>query len=249
MGMRVALSRVEGALSSVRQQRVRDAVDRMLAATPWYQCLASCDQQDIRAHLDFISLRAGQYLFRVGDRSPGWYGVVDGLVKWSSSGVNGKTLSLAGFGTGNWFGEATMVRGMRFEYDVIALRPSRLVLLPREVCERLWSGNIRFAQILMEHLAQRVAVLMASNSDNMLLDADTLVARALAAQLAAQSLSGGNLFLKLSQEEIASFCGVSRQRCNAAMTRLARAGVLETRYRGVTVLDYGALRRHAQIVS
>ena len=65
---------------------------------------------------------------------------------------------------------------------------------------------------------------MASYCGNVLLDVDTMVARAVAAQLAAESHSDTGGRLKISQEEIASLCGVSRQRCNAALTRLARAG-------------------------
>ena len=183
----------------------------------------------------------------MGERSPGWYGVVDGLVKWSSPGIDGKTLSLAGFSTGSWFGEATMLRAAPFDYEVVALRPSRVVILPRDICERLWNHNIAFTQALMMHLAQRVDWLMASYSGNVLLDVDTMVARAVAAQLAAESHSGTNGRLKISQEEIASLCGVSRQRCNAALTRLARDGVLQTRYGGLTILDSEALHEHAKL--
>ena len=71
--------------------------------------------------------------------------------------------------------------------------------------------------------------------------------RAVAAQLAAESHSGTNGRLKISQEEIASLCGVSRQRCNAALTRLARDGVLQTRYGGLTILDSEALHEHAKL--
>lgn len=140
-----------------------------------------------------------------------------------------------------------MIRGARFEYEVMALRPSRVVVLPRDLCERLWKQNIAFTQALMLHLAQRVDWLMASYCGNVLLDVDTMVARAVAAQLAAESHSDTGGRLKISQEEIASLCGVSRQRCNAALTRLARAGVLQTRYGGLTILDRDALHHYAQI--
>ncbi len=232
---------------SARQRQAQNAVDTMLGVVPWYNGLPDAERAEIRAALRMVSLRAGEYLFRAGERSPGWYGVVDGLVKWSSRGADGKTLSLAGFSTGSWFGEATMIRGARFEYEVVALRPSRVVILPRDTCERLWNNNIAFTKTLMEHLAQRVDWLMASYTGNVLLDVDTMVARAVAAQLAAQSHSDTSGRLRMSQEEIASLCGVSRQRCNAALMRLARAGVLRTHYGGLTVLDRDALHRQAEI--
>ncbi|WP_313378179.1 Crp/Fnr family transcriptional regulator [Achromobacter insolitus] len=230
---------------SARRRRVQGAVDRMLDVVPWYKGLPELERNLIRAELRVVSLAAGEFLFRAGNRSPGWYGVVQGLVKWSSPNANGKSLSLAGFSTGSWFGEATMIRRERFEYEVVALRPSQIVILPRETCERLWNNNIEFTKALMTHLAQRVDWLMSSYTSNVLLDVDTTVARAVAAQFNAERHSGTNGRLKVSQEEIASLCGISRQRCNAALARLARAGVLETYYGGLAILDVEALHRFA----
>lgn len=222
-------------------------VDKMLDVVPWYNGLPQLEREVVRAELRVVSLRTGEYLFREGAKSPGWYGVVEGLVKWSSRGSDGRSLSLAGFSTGSWFGEATMIRRERFEYEVVALRPSRVVILPRDTCERLWNNNIEFTKALMTHLAHRVNWLMASYTGNVLLDVDTTVARAVAAQLDAEAHSGTNGRLKISQEEIASLCGVSRQRCNTALVTLARAGVLQTYYGGLTVLDRAALYRHAKL--
>ncbi|WMD19981.1 Crp/Fnr family transcriptional regulator [Achromobacter seleniivolatilans] len=222
-------------------------VDKMLDVVPWYKGLPELERHLVRSELRMVSLAAGEYLFRAGSRSPGWYGMVEGLVKWTSRGVDGRSLSLAGFSTGSWFGEATMIRREPFEYEVVALRPSRVVILPRDTCERLWNNNIEFTKALMAHLAQRVDWLMASYTGNVLLDVDTTVARAVAAQVDAEQHSGTNGRLKISQEEIASLCGVSRQRCNAALTQLARAGVLQTHYGGMTILDRDALYKFAKI--
>ncbi|MNS43583.1 Anaerobic regulatory protein [compost metagenome] len=233
--------------SCASRRLARCPVDRMLDVVPWYKGLPELERSVVRSELRTVQLAAGEYLFRAGARSPGWYGVVEGLVKWSSPGTDGRTLSLAGFSTGSWFGEATMIRRERFEYEVVALRPSRVVILPRDTCERLWNNNIEFTKALMTHLAQRVNWLMGCYTGNVLLDVDTTVARAVAAQLDAEVHSGTQGRLKISQEEIASLCGVSRQRCNAALTKLARAGVVQTHYGGLTVLDQAALYRFAKI--
>ncbi|UIP21619.1 Crp/Fnr family transcriptional regulator [Achromobacter deleyi] len=233
--------------SNPNRRLAQCSVDTMLDVVPWYKGLPELERNVVRSELRTVALAAGEYLFRTGSRSPGWYGVVEGLVKWSSPGTDGRTLSLAGFSTGSWFGEATMIRRERFEYEVVALRPSRIVILPRDTCERLWNNNIEFTKALMTHLAQRVNWLMGCYTGNVLLDVDTTVARAVAAQLDAELHSGTNGRLKISQEEIASLCGVSRQRCNTAMTRLARAGVLQTHYGGLTVLDRQALYQHAKL--
>ena len=238
----------DGTLSSGSKRRpAQSPLDKMLGVVPWYNGLPELERNLVRAELRTVSLATGEYLFRAGSKSLGWYGVVEGLVKWTSPGADGKSLSLAGFSIGSWFGEATMLRRERFEYEVIALRPSLIVILPRETCERLWNHHIEFTKALTMHLAQRVNWLMASYTGNVLLDVDTTVARAVVAQLEAERHADTQGRLKISQEEIASLCGVSRQRTNAALTRLARAGVLKTHYGGMTILDRAALNRLAML--
>ena len=245
--MRAAAAGTGHEPASPKRRARQDPVERMLAVVPWYNGLPQLEREVVRAELRVVSLQAGERLFREGSKSLGWYGVVDGLVKWSSRGSDGKSLSLAGFSTGSWFGEATMIRREPFEYEVVALRPSQVAILPRDTCERLWNNNIEFTKALMMHLAQRVNWLMASYTGNVLLDVDTTVARAVAAQLNAEQHSGTNGRLKISQEEIASLCGVSRQRCNTALTRLAREGILRTHYGGMTILDREGLYRCAKL--
>lgn len=228
-------------------RRTEVDIDKMLNAVPWYLGLPELERKLVRADLRVLTVGTGGYLFRAGASSPGWLGVIEGLVKWSSSGADGRSLSIAGFGAGSWFGEATMIRRRPFEYDVVALRPSRLVVLPRDTCERLWNSNIEFTKALMKHLAQRVDWLMGSYTANLRMDVDNSVARAIAAQFDSDLHSGTQRNLRLSQEEIASLCGISRQRCNAALTRLARAGLLVTHYGGLTVIDMEELCRLAKI--
>jgi CRP/FNR family cyclic AMP-dependent transcriptional regulator len=221
------------------------AVDEMLASVAWYRGLPVLERGLVHAELRTLTLRAGEYLFQPGASSRGWYGVVDGMVKWSARGADGRSLSIAGLGAGNWFGEAAMVCHANFEYEVIALRTTRIVILPRETCERLWNNNIEFTKALMNHLAQRVNWLMGRYTGNVLLDVDTTVAQMILAQLAADQSASENGRLRISQEEIACLCGISRQRCNAAIVRLVRMGILTTHYGGLTVTDIGGLRRLA----
>ena len=54
---------------------------------------------------------------------------------------------------------------------------------------------------------------------------------------------GSDPHLEVSQEEIANLSGLSRQRCNAALRRLASAGLLRIEYGGITVTDLDGLRR------
>ena len=69
--------------ASPRRRPKQDPVDRMLGVVPWYNGLPRLQREVVRAELRVVTLQAGERLFREGSKSLGWYGVVDGLVKWS----------------------------------------------------------------------------------------------------------------------------------------------------------------------
>ena len=53
---------------------------------------------------------------------------------------------------------------------------------------------------------------------------------------------GTHLHLRISQEELANLCGISRQRCNVALQRFKKSGLIEIEYGGITVRDLDGLR-------
>jgi CRP/FNR family transcriptional regulator, cyclic AMP receptor protein len=53
--------------------------------------------------------------------------------------------------------------------------------------------------------------------------------------------------LPLSQEELASWVGASREAVSKAFQLLRTLQIVETGRRRVTVLDLGALRQHARV--
>ena len=55
-----------------------------------------------------------------------WYGAIEGLLKWTVTSGDGRSVTLGGLSAGSWFGEGTLLRGTPRTADVIALRPSRV---------------------------------------------------------------------------------------------------------------------------
>jgi CRP/FNR family transcriptional regulator, cyclic AMP receptor protein len=58
---------------------------------------------------------------------------------------------------------------------------------------------------------------------------------------------GFEIVLPLSQEELASWVGASREAVSKAFQLLRTLQIVETGRRRVTVLDLGALRQHARV--
>jgi CRP-like cAMP-binding protein len=127
--------------------------------------------------------------------------------------------------------------------DIIALRASRVAVLPLDTFEWLHRTQMSFNHFLLNQINERLHWFMGNYAAHRLLDADSQVARALAGLFHPWLYPGSDAHLQTSQEEIANLSGLSRQRCNAALNRLREAGLLRIEYGGITVIDLEGLRR------
>lgn len=110
-----------------------------------------------------------------------WYGAIEGLLKWTVTSGDGRSVTLGGLSAGSWFGEGTLLRGTPRTADVIALRPSRVALVPMETFERLHATQRSFDHFLLRQINERMHWFLGNFTAHHLLDTDSQVARALAA--------------------------------------------------------------------
>jgi CRP/FNR family cyclic AMP-dependent transcriptional regulator len=218
----------------------------LLKDSVWFPLLDGPAQQRVTEDLREITVAQGGALCRRGDVPLHWYGVIEGLLKWTVTSDNGRSVTLGGLSAGSWFGEGTLLRGAPRTADVIALRPSRVALLPIETFEWLHTTQRAFDHYLLRQINERMHWFLGNFTAHHLLDTDSQVARALAGLFHPWLHPGTDPHLQVSQEEIANLSGVSRQRCNAALKALQAQGVLEIEYGGITVVDLAALRRKVE---
>jgi CRP-like cAMP-binding protein len=187
---------------------------------------------------------AGGFVCRKGEPVEHWIGVVEGLVKLSIDSPEGKTATLTGVSAGGWFGEGSLLKTEPRRYDAVALRDTRVALMPRATFYHLLDTSIGFNRFLLQQLNERLAQFIAMLEYERLLDPDARIARCLAWLFNPHLYPGIGERLAISQEEIGFLSGVSRQRVNQAMRSLEAAGLLRIEYGGVTVLDVEGLRRY-----
>ncbi|CAG9259385.1 MULTISPECIES: Crp/Fnr family transcriptional regulator [Paraburkholderia] len=227
-----------------RQTKVVTAtlsVDELLAQSPWFVALDDAAKTRVRADITERAVAAGQSLGRHGERQQMWFGVLEGIIKWSITARDGQTVTLGGQSMGSWFGEGTLIRNAPRESDLIALRDSRVAQLPRVTFVWLRENRPSFNEFLLHQMNERLHWFMGAVAAHGLLDTDSLVARALVGMVQPLSNPSGTVHLPLSQEELANLAAVSRQTCNKAMTRFKNAGLVRTEYGGIVVLDLPGL--------
>lgn len=217
----------------------------LLEGSPWYPRLASDVQSRVLSEMSVQQVPAGGMLLRRGDLPHHWYGVISGLLKWSVTTLDGRSISFGGMSPGSWFGEGTLWRGLPRPADVIALQPSLVAVMPRDAFEWLCESELPFAHFLIHQITERMYWFMEGWGAERVLDADGKVKRALAGLFHPWLYPYGHRHIAISQEEVANLAGVSRPRCNQALKRLQADGLLKLEYGGLTVNDLDGLRRAA----
>lgn len=209
----------------------------LLRASIWAKSLTEAELRQVASEMIERAVPAGGLVGRKGEPVDHWIGVIDGLLKLSSMSAEGKLVTFAGIPGGAWFGEGSVLKNDPRRYDIVALRESRVALMPRVTFNRLLDSSIEFNRFLLNQLNERLAHFIAMVEYDRMLDPDARVARCLAALFNPYLYPGVGPQLQISQEEIGLLSGVSRQRANQALQVLEKEGLLRVEYGGITVLD------------
>ena len=215
----------------------------MLRHTAWARSLTPEQMARVEADTTERFVPAGGYACRKGEAVEHWIGTIEGLLKMSSVSPEGKTITFTGVLSGAWFGEGSLLKDTVRQYDVIALRDTRLALMPRATFHWLLDNSIGFNRFVMTLLNERLGMFISLVEYDRMLDTTARLARCLAALFNPHLNPGISPQLKISQEELGYLCGASRQRVNGALKALDEAGLVKAEYGGVTILNLEGLRR------
>lgn len=220
-----------------------NTLSELLDASLWTKSLSPEQRARIEAETAVKDVPAGAYVCRKGDPVEHWIGIVDGLVKMTSVSPEGKATTFLGVAGGGWFGEGSLLKDRTRKYDIVALRATRLALMPRPTFDWLLDSDIAFNRFLLVQLNERLAQFIAMVENQRLLEPDARVARSIAALFNPVLYPAMGPEVQVSQEEIGYLSGVSRQRVNQALHVLESAGLIKVEYGGLRILDLEGLRR------
>ena len=185
----------------------------------------------------------GSYICHRGDRLDVWTGIVEGLLKLGTISETGKDVTLAGLRTGGWFGEGSVLKGEPRQYDLAALRDTRLALMNRATFLWLFENSVGFNRFLVRQLNERLGQFIAMVEHDRSLNATARLAQNIAWLFNPVLYPKGETWLEISQEEAGLLSGISRQAANEALKTLEARGVIKLERMGIAVQDVEALRR------
>ncbi len=194
--------------------------------------------------------RAGQAIFKQGDRSDGLYAVLEGAVLLTSV-EWGREIALSRMEPPTWFGEASSFDRRPRSY--LALSEERTVCLhiPDNYMEERMRENALFARELGESLANKLRMTLIGIAEMAALPLGVRTARRLLtiAEAYGERDEIAPRKIPIRQEQLASMLAVSRQTVNQALKELEASGCVRITYGEIEIVDVAALRAVAQVAT
>jgi CRP-like cAMP-binding protein len=215
----------------------------MLQRSPLFRGLAPAVLERIAALATQRSYRRGEVLFRSGDAGDALLGVVSGRIRISTGNAEGREIFLNIMEPGDTFGEIALLDGGPRTATATAIEPSELVSLRRGPLFELLEREPKTALELLRLCGERLRWTSGLLEDSVFLDAPARLAKRLLSlgELHGEKTAAGNR-VRISQEELASFLGVSRQAVNEQLQDWKARGWVALGRGSVTVQDAAALK-------
>jgi CRP/FNR family cyclic AMP-dependent transcriptional regulator len=133
------------------QEDFRDAVVEMLGKTMLWGGLGEEDLKSIVTLCRERSFEPGDKLVKKGDKGVGFYLILEGLVE-----VKSGTVTLAKLGTTQFFGEMSLLDNEPRSADVVAVEPTRCLVLNAQELNAIVESNPKIATTMLRELIRRL---------------------------------------------------------------------------------------------
>jgi CRP/FNR family transcriptional regulator, cyclic AMP receptor protein len=193
---------------------------------PWFRALPDDLRLLVLNTATERTAGAGDTIARAGEPCTHWYGLVRGVLQMYVIGQDGTESTLYCLREGEWGGEGSLLKNEPRRYDLRALAPSQLCLLPTQTFETLRRSSIEFNHFLCEIMNARMGEFVGMLAASRLQGPEMQVARGL---LMLVDLDGPDAQeLAVSQQDLALICGLSRQRVNIAISVFKRRDIVRS---------------------
>ena len=199
----------------------------------------------VAASARLVRYKPQMTIFQKGDPGASMMAVVTGRVKICTFSLEGKEMVLNYIDRGGLFGEIALLDGQPRSADAVAIEETELLLLERNRVMPILSANPQIAAQVITVLCQRVRQASEALEDALLRDAPSRVARGLlrlARTFGKPAGKGGlKLDIKLSQQQLGSLIGITRESTNRCIVEWSRAGYVTVNAGFITIMDREAL--------
>ncbi|GCE13596.1 Crp/Fnr family transcriptional regulator [Tengunoibacter tsumagoiensis] len=192
------------------------------------------------------TFRAGEVIFHRDDPGQALYVIKEGKVKICLISPDGQEISLVVFGKGECFGELALLDGLPRSADAIALEKVECYTLQRTDFHNTIIKVPQIAIQILEVLSKRLRMTDQKVEDLIFLDVYGRVAKKLlelAESHGIQGPEGVRIDMRLTQQELASMVGASRESVNKVLGYFMDRQYLSTDRHRITLHRIADLKR------
>ncbi len=211
--------------------------------------LADLPEEDIQALTSVTkrrTYRAGEVIFHRDDPGQVLYMIKEGKVKICIISPDGQEVSLAVLGKGEYFGEFALLDGLPRSADAVALEKVECYTLQRRDFQNAILKNPKIAILVLEALSKRLRDTDQMVENLIFLDVYGRVAKKLLELADAHGVKaedGIRIDVRLTQQELASMVGASRESVNKVLGYFTDKNFISTDKHRITLHRIADLQR------
>lgn len=221
-----------------------------MSACALFRGLEEQHRAQLLARIRLRQYPAGETIFLMGDTGATLMAVVEGTVQISVPSPEGKEIMLTIMHPGDVFGEIGLLDGKERSADARAMSACTLAVLERRDVLPVFDESPRAYFEVVMLLCERIRRTTTQIAEVTLLDLPPRLARALLRAAAADQGTAAHAQdqVKLSQRELGTIVGATRESVNKCLRIWQRAGIVEVKSTGIRIKDPAALMALAELL-
>ena len=235
---------VVGIAARTLEQRVSDRTD-FLKHLPLFVSVSDAELSALAKDFTARRFQQGEAIFFQGDPGQALYLIESGRVRIYVQDDNGQETSVIFYSAGDIFGELAALDGLPRSASAIAADETVVHVLTRERLRAHLQASPQLAYNFMQALVVRVRYSTLQVGSLTLHDVPGRLARKLlelAQGYGRVTSDGVKIDMTLTQSDLASLIGATRESTNKALGNFKRSGIIRMEQTQITIVDPEALR-------
>jgi CRP/FNR family cyclic AMP-dependent transcriptional regulator len=212
----------------------REALDD----NPWLAALPVDARAELISAAKIRRFGKNERVHNKGGEADGLYGLLRGEVRVSATTFSGDEIVFTRLSPGEWFGEIAILDGGLRTHDSHTAAASDIAILSRPVLLRVCGRHREVYGALVSLLCEHCRLAFSAIDEFLVYSPEQRMAGRLLERLPL----AGNPRVMISQMELGSLVGISRQSTNKILKRWELRAWIKRSYRGIDVCDTTALR-------
>jgi CRP/FNR family transcriptional regulator, cyclic AMP receptor protein len=214
----------------------------LLASVDLFGDLTSAELLQLADASTTEDLRRGDVLFHEDDPGDTVYIVTAGRIAIAKRSIDGRESVVALMEPGDLFGEMQLFENQGRTAEARALEQSQVLAIGYEPIREVYQQRPELLWGVVALLAGRLRTMDVALADSVFLDVTGRTAK----RLVEMAAGADEFTLPVTQEELASMVGASRERVNKAIASFVRLGWIEQSERRYRITDREQLERRAR---